>query len=332
MKDGFGLLKGAIFSCSVSLFAREPIPVQHDLVSVDTVQPPCLVEARYATRHNFTGEVLYPSARLLMRRETARALSAVQRDLASRGLGLKVWDAYRPLSVQQKMWDLVRDERYVSDPSKNKGRHTRGTAVDVTLVDKAGRELPMPSDFDDFSERAHRDGKSATEEQRRNSRLLEETMHRHGFVGLPSEWWHFDLKGWERFPPADIPIVPASADPAGAVSSGQVEHIVLVWLKRPGNEADKAKLIRASEGLRLGTGLIRAARYGGPLSSDRPEVDDSFDLALLMTFASSADLGRFATDISHRKAIEEVLRPLAAKVRIHDIVTITETTSAPDPR
>lgn len=171
------------------------------LVPLETVHPPVLAEVRYATRHNFTGEVLYPVPRLFLHRDTARALARVQRDLQKRGLGLKVWDAYRPLGVQHKMWNLIRDERYVSNPAKNKGRHTRGTAVDVTLIDKLGRELPMPSDFDDFSERAHRDYQGGTPEQRRNRRLLESVMQRHGFIGYPTEWWHFDLENWEKYPP-----------------------------------------------------------------------------------------------------------------------------------
>ena len=174
------------------------------LVPLETVEPPCLPEVRYATRHNFTGKVLYPVPRVFLHRDTARALSAVQRDLQRRGLGLKVWDAYRPLSVQWKMWNLIRDERYVSNPAKNKGRHTRGTAVDVTLIDKRGRELPMPSDFDDFSERAHRDYRGGTAEQRRNRGILGEVMQKHGFVPYPSEWWHFDLRGWEKYPALDL--------------------------------------------------------------------------------------------------------------------------------
>ena len=175
-----------------------------DLVPLETVQPPCLPEVRYATRHNFTGSVLYPVPRVFLHRDTARALTRVQRDLQKRGLGLKVWDAYRPLAVQWKMWKLIRDERYVSNPAKNQGRHTRGTAVDVTLIDKLGRELPMPSDFDDFSERAHRDYRGGTAEQRRNRQILEDIMTKHGFIGYPTEWWHFDLKGWEKYPVLDI--------------------------------------------------------------------------------------------------------------------------------
>jgi D-alanyl-D-alanine dipeptidase len=177
-----------------------------DLIPLESVRPPCLPEVRYATHGNFTGRVLYPTPRIFLHRDAARALARVQRDLRRRGLGLKVWDGYRPLSVQRKMWNLIRDERYVSNPDKNKGRHTRGTAVDVTLVDRLGRELPMPSDFDDFSVRAHRDYKGGTAEQRRNRRILEHAMQRHGFVGYPTEWWHFDLRDWQKYPPLDIPI------------------------------------------------------------------------------------------------------------------------------
>jgi D-alanyl-D-alanine dipeptidase len=176
----------------------------HDLVPLETVQPPCLPEVRYATRHNFTGHALYPLPRVFLHRDAARALTLVQRDLQKRGLGLKVWDGYRPLSVQWKMWNLIRDERYVSNPAKNKGRHTRGTAVDVTLIDKLGRELPMPSDFDDFSERAHRDYRGGTAEERRNRQLLQTAMEKRGFVGFPTEWWHFDLRNWEKYPVLDV--------------------------------------------------------------------------------------------------------------------------------
>jgi D-alanyl-D-alanine dipeptidase len=174
------------------------------LVPIETVKPPCLIEVRYATRHNFTGQTLYAIPRIFLHRDAVRALARVQRELQRRGLGLKVWDAYRPLSVQWKMWKLIRDERYVSNPAKNQGRHTRGTAVDVTLIDKLGRELPMPSDFDDFSERAHRDYQGGTAEQRRNRQILQSAMEKHGFIGYPTEWWHFDLKGWEKYPVLDL--------------------------------------------------------------------------------------------------------------------------------
>ena len=113
-----------------------------ELVSLLTLEPRPLLELRYASHYNFLGTTLYPELDARLRCPVALALQQVQRDLAAEGLGLKVWDAYRPLAVQQRMWEAIRDPRYVSDPAVNAGRHTRGTAVDVTLVDRRGRELP----------------------------------------------------------------------------------------------------------------------------------------------------------------------------------------------
>lgn len=303
------------FLSSAGSFAATPGSY---LVPLETVQPPCLAEVRYATRHNFTGRVLYPLPRVFLHRDAARALTRVQRDLQKRGLGLKVWDAYRPLSVQWKMWNLIRDERYVSNPAKNKGRHTRGTAVDVTLVDKLGRELPMPSDFDDFSERAHRDYQGGTAEQRRNRQLLEKVMRRHGFIGYPTEWWHFDLANWEDYPALDLSIADLARRADSDDARGQIEHAVYVWLKRPGNAQDRAALVTATEELRKSTGLIRSFHHGRPLPSDRPVVDDTFDLAIIMRFDSRRALAAFEKHPDHQRAKREVLQPLARKVVIYD--------------
>lgn len=178
--------------------------VEHRLEPISSVHPPMLAEVRYATRYNFTGEVLYPVATAWVHRDLIAPLAAVQAELAEKGLGLKIYDGYRPLSVQQKMWDLIRDERYVSNPAVNRGRHTRGTAVDVTLVDKMGNELEMPTAFDDFTEAAHRDSKTMTAEQRANMLVLEEVMERHGFEPYSFEWWHFDFRGWKDYPVLDV--------------------------------------------------------------------------------------------------------------------------------
>ena len=305
-----------LLSLAVALSAS----ASHDLVSLDTVQPPCLSEVRYATRHNFTGRTLYPLPRLFLHRDTARALARVQRDLQKRGLGLKVWDAYRPLSVQWKMWNLIRDERYVSNPAKNKGRHTRGTAVDVALVDKLGRELPMPSDFDDFSERAHRDYGGGTPEQRRNRQLLADVMQKHGFVGFPTEWWHFDLANWEGYPPLDLSIEDLARRADSGSTRGQIKHAVYVWLNRPGNAKDRAALGAATEELRKSTGLIRSYEVGRPVPSRRPVVDDSFDLAIIMRFENRRALAAYENHPAHQRAKKEVLQPLARKVLIYDTV------------
>jgi D-alanyl-D-alanine dipeptidase len=175
------------------------------LVDATSIVPHLALDIRYATTANFTHQRLYAHARCLLHEEVARRLADVQRELRARGLALVAHDCYRPLSVQKKMWTLVPDERYVSDPAKG-SRHNRGAAVDVALVDKRGRALPMPSAYDEFSERAHRDYAGGTDAERANRALLDEVMRRHGFVGLPTEWWHFDAAEWQSYPLSDEPL------------------------------------------------------------------------------------------------------------------------------
>ena len=175
------------------------------LVDATTIVPQLRLDIHYATTDNFTHDKLYAHARCLLHDAVARRLADVQRELRARGLGLVVYDCYRPLSVQKRMWALVPDERYVADPAKG-SRHNRGAAVDLALVDKRGRGLPMPSAYDEFSERAHRDFAGGTDVERANRALLQDVMQRHGFVGLPTEWWHFDAAEWQTYPIADEPL------------------------------------------------------------------------------------------------------------------------------
>jgi D-alanyl-D-alanine dipeptidase len=135
----------------------------------------------------------------------AERLVAVHKTLKEKGLGLKVYDCYRPLAVQKTFWAIMPDERYVANPAKG-SRHNRGSAVDVGLTDSRGRDVPMPSGYDDFSERAHRGNPQIPEEQRKNSLTLEEAMTKAGFIPYPTEWWHFDYAGWEGYPFADRPL------------------------------------------------------------------------------------------------------------------------------
>ncbi len=174
-----------------------------DLVDVQQVVPDIVVDLKYATPDNFTGQVLYEVPRCFLRRATAERLARVQARLRKRGLGLKIWDGYRPRSVQWKMWELVPDSRYVADPRKG-SRHNRGAAVDVTLVDSTGRELEMPTGFDDFTEKAHRDYQGGSQRARQNRDLLEAVMRSEGFVPLPTEWWHFDDPDWRSYDLLDI--------------------------------------------------------------------------------------------------------------------------------
>lgn len=178
------------------------------LVNLAKLVPNIILDIRYATKDNFLNTPVYSKSACYLHQTAAQALLCVQSDLSLLKLGLKVFDGYRPLSVQQIMWDKIQDERYVSNPAKNKGRHTRGTAVDATLVDEKGHELEMPCAFDDFTEKARSDYQNASIAALKNRALLHEVMEKHHFHPLPTEWWHFDFQGWhddEAFPPLDIP-------------------------------------------------------------------------------------------------------------------------------
>jgi zinc D-Ala-D-Ala dipeptidase len=182
-------------------------PADCNLLDISQVIPNIVLDVRYATSNNFLGFAVYAKPVCYLHKKAADALIQVQKELSSIGLGLKIFDGYRPLSVQQAMWDAVQDERYVSNPAKNKGRHTRGTAVDLTLVDREGNELQMPTPFDDFTEKAHSDYPDLPKKVLQNRALLAKVMKRHGFQQLPTEWWHFDLEGWQddtQFPPLDV--------------------------------------------------------------------------------------------------------------------------------
>lgn len=174
-------------------------------IEVRKLDPDIRLDIRYATDSNFTHQRLYPVAKCYLRNEAAESLVAVQRDLEKMGLGLEVLDGYRPLSVQEKMWKILPDTDYVANPATG-SRHNRGTAVDVTLVDSLGYELQMPTGFDNFTEKAHRDYPYLPENVIKNRELLRHAMERHGFVGLGTEWWHFDLKDWKRYPVEDLPL------------------------------------------------------------------------------------------------------------------------------
>ena len=181
-------------------------PADH-LVNIAEASPDIILDIRYARSDNFLGFPVYSKPVCYLHRDVAEALIQVQKELSVMHLGLKIFDGYRPLSVQQLMWDAIQDERYVSNPAKNKGRHTRGTAVDLTLVDDLGNELEMPTEFDDFTERAHSDYTHVSETVFENRALLQEVMRKHHFQVLPTEWWHFDFEGWcddIRFPPLDV--------------------------------------------------------------------------------------------------------------------------------
>lgn len=180
------------------------------LVDVKQLEPGIQLDIRYATSNNFTGRPLYPAARALLLPEPAQALARVHKALKENGYGILVYDAYRPWRVTRDLWDTAseadRANGYVADPAIG-SRHNRGCAVDVGLYDLgSGREVLMPSQFDDFSVRAHADWTGGPDEPRHNRDELRRAMEAEGFKVLPNEWWHFNFRDCDRQPLLDIPI------------------------------------------------------------------------------------------------------------------------------
>ena len=172
-------------------------------VELKTVNPNIVLDIRYASENNFLKKAVYPSARCFVLRIVATKLDSIQIELETMKLGLKVFDGYRPLSVQKMMWEILPDNRYVADP-KDGSRHNRGAAVDVTLVDSNGVDLVMPTDFDDFTEKSAHDYNELPEITIKNREILKSIMEKYGFVSLNSEWWHYDLKNFNDYPVVDF--------------------------------------------------------------------------------------------------------------------------------
>lgn len=169
-----------------------PEPRDADLVRVCDHIPGVRQALAYATDNNFTGQPIYDFTDAYLRYGTVRKLAAVSAELAQQGLGILIWDGFRPVSAQQRLWDICPDPAYVSHPQTGKRNHCRGNAVDLTLVDlETGETLPMPTGFDDFSALADRDYSECDPEAAANALLLETVMESHGLVGYSAEWWHF---------------------------------------------------------------------------------------------------------------------------------------------
>ncbi len=184
------------------------------LVEIGSKADGLVIELRYTTADNYFKTAFYPRhAPALLRPKTAAKLALVQAELKSQGLGLKIWDAYRPLSVQRTMWRTLPDARFVADPVKG-GRHNRGAALDATLVDAQGVERRMPTAHDDFSEKAGAHFNLLRPEAFKNREKLQQVMTKHGFALFESEWWHFDDADWERYEALDVPFETAEVPDA----------------------------------------------------------------------------------------------------------------------
>lgn len=168
--------------------------------------PTLVYDLRYAGANNFVQQPVYPTPtrHSFLRLAPARALQQVQLQLAQQGLGLKMFDAYRPYSVTIRFWELVRDERYVAHPSKASG-HNRGLAVDLTIIDLAtGKEWEMGTGFDNFSDTAHHNFKQLPPHVLNNRAFLKNVMEQHGFMAYEHEWWHYSWPNNRNYAPLDL--------------------------------------------------------------------------------------------------------------------------------
>jgi len=178
-------------------------PRYDNLVDIRSIDPTIVVDLRYATSRNLIGRPLYPPGLpALVRPTTAARLAEAQKILRARGYGLKIWDAYRPMAAQMELWQHSHDGTFVADPLDGNGSlHTWGVAVDATLVDAAGRDIAMPTGFDEFTPAAklHYDGDNPI--VKFHLKILVQAMKRAGFYGMRSEWWHFVAYDWKKYAP-----------------------------------------------------------------------------------------------------------------------------------
>ena len=168
--------------------------------------PDLVLDLRYAGTNNFMHKKLYPAiTTTYLRRPAADSLKVIQQQLNQSGFGLKIFDAYRPYAVTEKMWEPVQDDRYAADPKKGSG-HNRGVAVDLTIINLTTKEeLDMGTGFDNFSDTAHHAFNNLPEEILQNRLLLKTAMEQHGFKALDTEWWHYSLPNAKDFELLNIP-------------------------------------------------------------------------------------------------------------------------------
>lgn len=163
-------------------------------------------EIRYATGDNFIGEVLYECASCLLQKEVAEALLKANQYFCEKGYRIKLYDCYRPLDVQKKMWAKVPRATYVANPYGKGSIHNKGAAVDMTLVTLEGCYVEMGSDYDHFGREAHIDNMNLPKEVLANRKLLIDGMRKFGFNTIRTEWWHFSFKKNMSYPTMNQPL------------------------------------------------------------------------------------------------------------------------------
>jgi D-alanyl-D-alanine dipeptidase len=197
----FALLAAFSLLLSIPAVAGEPgSRAAEPLVEISKVDSNIFIDLRYGTSRNLFGHPIYPpGARAIIRQSVADRLKVADDYLRARGYGLKIWDAFRPFNAQGALWAFAKSAKFVADPENGHALHTWGVAVDATLVDSRGRELPMPSDFDSFSPSAALKYTGNNPTVQSDLDMLLHAMGVAGFRGMRSEWWHFVSPDWSDF-------------------------------------------------------------------------------------------------------------------------------------
>lgn len=196
---------------SIQAFAQLAPPKEENkrearLVELITLDKTIKLDIRYATENNFVGRKVYPEARAFLQKPAAKAVKRVHKKLREKGLGLVIFDGYRPWSITKLFWEVTPEDKrkFVANPERG-SKHNRGCAVDLSVYDlKTGALVEMPSEYDEFTERASPNYTGGTEQQRANRDMLRRLMEAEGFTVNPNEWWHFDYEDWEQYAIYDI--------------------------------------------------------------------------------------------------------------------------------
>lgn len=190
-----------LLSCKSTYLDAKKSPVLLDInqetddnafVNLKNYSNDFVFDMKYATTDNFLNEKVYPCDECFLRVKTVKALLEANKAFLDQGYRIKLYDCYRPIAIQKKMWKIVPNPTYVANPKKG-SIHNKGGAVDITLVDSAGKELNMGTKFDFFGEEASHDYRNLTEDILANRKLLKEIMLQHNFKSFDSEWWHYNL-------------------------------------------------------------------------------------------------------------------------------------------
>ncbi|MDY8134717.1 M15 family metallopeptidase [Aquimarina sp. 2201CG5-10] len=175
----------------------------NDFVNIEELSNYFILDMKYATSDNFLKEAVYSCARCYVRGAVAKALIKANKDFMKQGYRIKLFDCYRPHSVQKKMWKIVPDPGYVANP-KGGSVHNRGAALDITLTNLRGKELDMGTPFDHFGKEASHSYTKLSKEVIANRKLLRGTMEKYGFKTIRTEWWHYNFHTGKKFKISDF--------------------------------------------------------------------------------------------------------------------------------